>query len=81
MPAFQTLLAGLRRAEKEVEAQLTSIRNAIASLGGGIGAKRGRPKGSKNAPARKRRKMSAAGRARISAAQKKRWAKQKASEK
>jgi hypothetical protein len=48
----------------------------------------GRPKGSKNKKAiiivsgkRKRRKMSAAGRAAISRAQKARWAKQKAAEK
>jgi hypothetical protein len=42
----------------------------------------GRPKGSGKAGApRKRRKMSAAARAKISAAQKKRWAKQKAEDK
>ena len=38
---------------------------------------RGRPIGSKNAPAKKKRKMSPEGRARIVAAVKKRWAAQK----
>lgn len=52
----------------------------------GRAVRRGRPAGSKNAePGRpagqKRRKMSAKARAAISAAQKKRWAKQKAGEK
>ena len=102
MASFQGILDGLRRAEKELEAQLAGVRAAVASLASSgavaTGRKRGRPAGSKNKrgpgrPAgstnkaiiivggktkRKRRKMSAKARAAISAAQKKRWAKQKA---
>ena len=102
MASFQGILDGLRRAEKELEAQLAGIRAAVGALTGGGGAstgrKRGRPAGSKNKRGpgrpsgstnkgiiivggkmkRKRRKMSAKARAAISAAQKARWAKQKA---
>jgi hypothetical protein len=90
MAAFQGILSGLRRAEQQLERQLANVRSAITSLAGGTGARRGRPARSKNKrglgrPARTgirvRRKMSAAARAKISAAQKARWAKQKASEK
>lgn len=41
----------------------------------------GRPKGSKNKPRRKRRKLSADARERIAAAQRRRWAKVKAAQK
>ena len=40
----------------------------------------GRPKGSKNKPRRRRRKLSAEARAKIAAAQKRRWAKVKAAQ-
>jgi hypothetical protein len=60
-------------------ARLQTARAAIADLDGSpsapTGKRRGRPKGSTNAPAKKaKRKMSAEGKARIAAAQKKRWA-------
>ena len=80
MATFQGIVIGLRRAERDLEQQLGKVRSAIASLGAGAGAKRGRPAGSKNKP-RKKRKMSAKARAAISAAQKARWAKQKAGKK
>jgi hypothetical protein len=88
MPAFQSIVIGLRKAEKELEAQLAGVRAAISSLvGSGAGRKRGRPAGSTNKVAsaeggnrRKRRKMSARARAAISAAQKLRWAKQRAAQ-
>ena len=88
MASFQGILSGLRRAEQELEQQLGKVRNAIAPLAGGkTGARRGRPAGSTNKKriiivgGRRRRKMSAKARAAISAAQKARWAKQKAAEK
>jgi hypothetical protein len=84
MADFDTLLAGLRRAEHEMESQLGSIRGAITALqgGGGQGSRRGRPVANDSpAPVRKRRKMSAKARAAISAAQKARWAKQKSGKK
>lgn len=76
--AFESVLNSLRAAEREAVAQLEKIRTAIASFGGKSagGKRRGRPPGSG-----KRRKMSAEARAKIAAAQKKRWAKQKATEK
>ena len=86
MAAFEDVIKNLRRAEAELERQLSGVRNAIASLAGG-GAQRGRPAG-KRGPGRpkgtgkrgrpKGRKMSAEARAKIAAAQKARWAKQKA---
>jgi hypothetical protein len=84
MAAFEVLLAGLRRAEQQLENQLGGIRGAIASLQAGSTrrAKRGRAAATaSSAPVRKRRKMSAKARAAISAAQKARWAKQKAGKK
>ena len=84
MGDFDTLLAGLRRAEQQMETQLGSIRGAITALEGSAapGLKRGTPAaGVSSAPVRKRRKMSARARAAISAAQKARWAKQKAAKK
>jgi hypothetical protein len=80
MADFKALLTDLRRAEAQFEKQLAGIKAAISSLefGGAV---------SPSAPwagmhehagiARKKRKMSAAARAKISAAQKARWAKQK----
>jgi hypothetical protein len=77
MASFQRILGGLRKAEQETVRQLEGIRTAIASLGGATSKRRGRPAGSKTRKAG-RRKMSAKARAAISAAQKARWAKQKA---
>ena len=84
MADFDTLLAGLRRAEQQMETQLGSIRGAITALQGGSaqGSRRGRPAASvSSAPIQRRRKMSAKARAAISVAQKARWAKQKANKK
>jgi hypothetical protein len=69
-------LNALRQAETVAERDLGNIRNAIASLMGSSTGKRGpgRPKGS----GKKRKPMSKAARAKIAAAQKARWAKQKA---
>lgn len=90
MAKFQSLMGSLRQAECQLETQLAGIRGAIAALAGPAAGKRrsrlagqpgpGRPRASTDAP-RKRRKMSAAARKAISDAQKKRWAKQKSSEK
>jgi hypothetical protein len=84
MADFDTLLAGLRRAEQQMETQLGSIRGAITALqgSGAQTVRRGRPSASDApTPVRKRRKMSAKARADISAAQKARWEKQKAGKK
>ena len=86
MAGLNVIVSGLRRAEAQLEAQLASVRGAIASLtaggGGGVAAAKaagkrgpGRPKGSG------KRTMSAAARRRISEAQKARWAKQRAGKK
>jgi hypothetical protein len=65
----------------EIDAQIAKLQHAKTVLLGldstPTKGKRGRPKGSDNKKAtapNKRRKMSAEGRARIAAAQKKRWA-------
>ena len=87
MASLQLIVSNLRRAEHELERQLERVRNAISSLGsGGATGRRGRPAahrgdGGPKGSGRTRRKMSAKARAAISAAQKKRWAKQKAGEK
>lgn len=75
MPAFQTLLAGLRRAESQLERQLAGVRDALSALQGRVTrAGRGRPA----KPGRKpRRRISAAGRAKLRAAAKRRWAEAK----
>lgn len=93
MAAFQILVRSLRRVENELEAQLAGVKAAISSLaesGGlrGDAGKRGRRKGKASAKSaltgggkaikKRATKMSAAGRAAISAAQKKRWAAVKA---
>lgn len=83
MANFKALLSGLRRAEAQFERQLAGIRAAIQSLefGGAVSPSVPWPGTHQHAVvARKKRKMSAAARAKISIAQKKRWAKQKAAE-
>lgn len=89
MAIVDSVFKSLRQAERELEGQLASVRAAMASLSGNGAARRhGRPAGTHqhelpiglvNAgpTKRKRRKLSADARARISAAQKKRWAKYK----
>jgi hypothetical protein len=77
---LKAALEGLELQKQRIENQLSEVRS---QLGLGTG-RRGRPPGSKNKkavgrPPGKRRKMSAAARKRISAAQKLRWAKQRAS--
>lgn len=88
--SLDTLMAELSQLDSRRKQVVASIQNAVSSVLGGVpspfsvGPKRGRRAGSKNvAPkgARKRRKMSAAARAKISAAQKKRWAAQRAGKK
>lgn len=74
MPDLKVLLSSLRHAEARFEKQLAGIRAALASLEVEILA-------TPFHQPRKRRRMSAAARAKISAAQKKRWAKQRAAEK
>jgi hypothetical protein len=93
MTGFQHLLKNLHDAEQTLMKQLAGIRTAISSLQMGSavspampnGRRPTRPKRTDDAAAvdgvvgrkRKRRKMSAAARAKISAAQRARWAKQK----
>ena len=79
MAVVDTAVSALRQAERDIEGQLASVREAIASLtrSGGRGAGRFAAGGA----TRKRRKLSADARARISAAQKRRWAKHKAENK
>jgi hypothetical protein len=77
MTGFQHLLKNLHDAEHTLMKQLAGIRTAISSLEMGSAVSPAMPDGVVGGK-RKRRKMSAAARARISAAQKARWAKQRA---
>lgn len=84
MAGFQNVTATLRKVEAALEKELGQVRAAIAALGDGGGAKRGRPAG-KRGPGRPKgsgkvgkRKLSAKARKAISDAQKARWAKKKA---
>ena len=85
MAGFQVLIAGLRRAEQQLHKQLSAITTAISALelGGAVspGFKRGPGRPKDSGRKRKRRKMSAEGRAKIAAAQRARWAKVKAAKK
>jgi hypothetical protein len=74
---------------KELQAEIASIRKdfpALSAYGGGVPSpfrkRPGRPAANlaETAPRKRRRKMSAAARKKISEAQKKRWAAQKAKE-
>jgi hypothetical protein len=80
MAAFGGLVSALRRAEQQLERQLHGIRTAISSLEMGSAVSPAVPAraGIALGVVRKRRKLSAAARKRISDAQKKRWAKQRA---
>ena len=78
MAAFEGLVGALRRAEQQLERQLHGIRTAISSLEMGSAVSPAVPARAGIAPGaglvRKRRRLSAAARKRISDAQKKRWA-------
>jgi hypothetical protein len=82
MTVFGGLVTALRRAEQQLERQLHGIRTAISSLEMGSAVSPALPARGGLALAggmvRKRRRLSAAARKRISDAQKKRWAKQRA---
>jgi len=80
MAAFEGLVGALRRAEQQLERQLHGIRTAISSLELGSAVSPAVPARALRAGGivRKRRRLSAAARKRISDAQKKRWAKQRA---
>jgi hypothetical protein len=73
---FQDLIKTLRKTERELVKQLAGVRDAISSLELGGAVSPSMPV--RSAGARKPRRISKAGRARISAAQKARWARQKA---
>ena len=82
MAAFEGLVGALRRAEQQLERQLHGVRTAISSLEMGSAVSPALPaRGGiafRGGVVRKRRRLSAAARKRISDAQKKRWAKQRA---
>lgn len=80
MADFKALLSGLRRAEQHFEKQLAGIKAAISSLELGSAVSPSVPWSGMHdhGVVRKKRKMSAEARAKISAAQKKRWAKHRA---
>src|SRR5262245_57466604 len=88
MAGFGGLITSLRHAEKTLEAQLASVRSAISTLTEGgrqfmedlLEPRRGRQAATRTRR-RRRGKLSAEGRAAIAAAQRKRWAKIKASRK
>ena len=80
MAIVDNAVSALRRAERDIEGQLASVREAIASLTRSAG-RRGRAALLATGAPRQRRKLSADARARISAAQKRRWAKHKAENK
>jgi hypothetical protein len=82
MAAFEGLVGALRRAEQQLERQLHGVRTAISSLEMGSAVSPAVPARGialrAGGVVRKRRRLSAAARKRISDAQKKRWAKQRA---
>lgn len=85
MPTLGRIIAELKKQERRLAAQLAGIRTAISSLEfGSAGVPRSaiidtpNAAGRRSGKRRKRRKLSAEARARISAAQKKRWAKVRA---
>jgi hypothetical protein len=73
MPNLKAVLQQLQSQRADLEKQISRIDIALSALGGLNGAGRGRRGG--------RRNLSAAARACIAAAQKKRWAKWKAKQK
>ena len=85
MVGFDGLIKSLRHAEKTLESPLASVRSTITNLteGGRHFIEDVAALGPAAAPKRRRRrrKLSAEGRAAIAAAQRKRWAKIKASRK
>ncbi len=88
MPNLRRIIAELKKQERRLAAQLASIRTAISSLEfGSSGVPRPAIIETPNAvrgrtiKRRRRRKLSAEARARISAAQRKRWAKVRAAKK
>lgn len=81
MAGFETVVKDLERTERELAQQLTAVRNALSSLRGGGSKQIGRSVDSPVAAVasrRRRRRLSADARRRISEAQKERWARQKA---
>ena len=94
MAVFANLVDGLKRAERELEAQLKGVRAAISSLASGEpavsapGRRRGRAARQQagtpvaavvaTASRKERKPMSAEARAKIAAAQRARWAKHRA---
>lgn len=68
--------ANLQRAAKLI-AEMERIEGELRAIFGGEGSTRQAAAPSEDQPGRKKRNMSAAGRARIAAAQRARWAKQK----
>ena len=76
--AFDDLIRGLRKTEKQLAKQLQGVRRAISSLEFGSAVSPAMPD---RPVARKRRRLSAKARAAISRAQKLRWAKQRAEKK
>ncbi len=88
MAGFRRIIAELKKQERRLAAQLAGIRTAISSLefgGGGVPApaiiETPNAAGRRSKKRRRRRKLSAEARAKISAAQKKRWAKVRAEKK
>jgi hypothetical protein len=87
--AFSDVINTLRQEEQQLARQLSGVRAALTALGSnlpyiitGRGRKPGRPAKTQTAAARrKRRRLSAKARKAISDAQKKRWAKQRATAK
>ena len=79
MEGFDALIKSLRRAEQQLEKQLSGVRKAISSLefGGAVSPSLPRFAGRRSGVSRnrmKRRRMSAAARAKISARMKRYWA-------
>ena len=86
MANFGGLVVALRRAEQQLERQLQGIKTAISSLEMGSAVSPAVPARAgvalrANGVVRKRRRLSASARKRISDAQKKRWAKRRAEDK
>jgi hypothetical protein len=76
MGSVSSIVKQMKKEKDKVEKQLSALNLALAAF---VGTYYG--KGADPAPTRKRRKLSAAGRKRIAAAQRARWAKIKAKKK
>jgi hypothetical protein len=74
MADFRRILSALKKQEQRLEKQLASIRSAIGSLAAGVRTGVSSSRSRSRAGVRRKRRVSAAARAKMAAAQRARWA-------